>query len=483
MSNDNAALFKNAPTINDAGRLQYEAWDDVSGSATVTVSITDDGGTTDGGVDASADQTFTITVTGVNDRPDFTDGPDVDVNEDSGPQTIAGWATAITAGAPEEEPPAQSLTFQIAANDNVPLFLVAPSVDPATGDLTFTPAADISGTANIQLRLADDGGTANGGQDTSSVQPFKITLDPVNDAPSFTKGADQNVLVDTGATSIVGWATGISPGPADESGQSVTFNTIGNTNPGLFSAPPLVASTGTLVYTPAAGQFGTATITIEAQDDGGTANGGVDTSASQTFDINVVKPKVVISEFRLDGPGGTNDEFVEIFNAGSTPIDLAGWKLHVTSGLDFDFFTFPAVSAQSGTALPDCPHFGTRRAWRRRNLGGVDFGSAWGDVQLITSTGLQIDALAYGAGPVLGEGTLLPMWVNPSTLDSSWERLYLDPFGSCVDTDDNAADFVFRYDHANPQNSGAALTPCAVPATPGERRHQRGSEELHEFQG
>jgi HD-GYP domain-containing protein (c-di-GMP phosphodiesterase class II) len=467
VSNDNPALFKNAPTIDDGGKLQYEAWDDVSGSATVTVSISDDGGTADGGVDTSADQTFTITVTGVNDQPGFDDGPDVTVNEDSGATTFPGWATAITAGAPEEEPPVQALTFAIAANDNVPLFLVPPAVDSVTGDLTFTPAANVSGTATIQLRLGDDGGTANGGNDTSPTQPFKITVDPVNDAPSFTKGPDQNVLVDSGAKSIVGWATGISPGPADESGQSVSFATTGNTNPGLFSAPPLVASTGTLVYTVAPGQFGTATVTIEAQDDGGAANGGVDTSPSQTFDINVVKPKVLISEFRLDGPGGTFDEFVEVFNAGSSPIDLAGWKLHITSALDVDFYTFPAVTLNPGqhylishVSAPGA--LGADGTWNAFN-----YGSAWGDVQLVTNTGLQIDALAYGTGPVLGEGTLLPAWVNPSTLDSSWERLYLDPFGNCVDSDDNAADFVFRYGHANPQNSGAALTPCAVPGTPG----------------
>ncbi|NNF88739.1 MAG: tandem-95 repeat protein [Acidimicrobiia bacterium] len=466
VTNDNAALFKTAPTLSDSGRLQYEAWDDVSGSATVTVSITDDGGTADGGVDTSADQTFTITVTGVNDQPDFDDGPDVDVNEDSGPQTFAGWATAITAGAPEEESPVQTLTFQIAANDNVPLFAVAPSVDPTTGDLTFTPAADVSGTANIQLRVADDGGTANGGVDTSGVQPFKITVDPVNDAPSFTKGPDQDVEPDSGAHSIVGWATAISPGPADESGQAVSFNTTGNTNPGLFSAPPLVSSAGTLNYTVAPGQVGTATITIEAQDDGGTANAGVDRSPGQTFDIVVSLPKVLISEFRLNGPGGAGDEYIEIFNAHSAPVALDGWKLHVTSGIDADFFTFPSFTLNPGqhylVANSGAPvGLGADGTWA-----GLDYGSAFGDVQLLTGSGTQIDALAYGVGPVLGEGTALPAWVNPSTLDSSWERLYLDPFGNCVDTDDNAADFVFRYGHANPQNSLAGITPCVTPATP-----------------
>ena len=75
--------------------------------------------------------------------------------------------------------------------------------------------------------------------------------------------------------------------PPLEGGQAVTFVVTGNTNPALFSTPPAVSTTGTLTYTPAANASGTATITLVLQDDGGTANGGVDTSAPQEFSITV----------------------------------------------------------------------------------------------------------------------------------------------------------------------------------------------------
>ena len=42
-----------------------------------------------------------------------------------------------------------------------------------------------------------------------------------------------------------------------------------------------------LTYTPAANQNGTATITLRITDNGGTANGGIDVSATQTFVITV----------------------------------------------------------------------------------------------------------------------------------------------------------------------------------------------------
>ena len=60
--------------------------------------LQDNGGTAGGGVDTSAPQTFTITVTAVNDAPSFTVGPDQTVIENAGPQTVAPWATAISAG-------------------------------------------------------------------------------------------------------------------------------------------------------------------------------------------------------------------------------------------------------------------------------------------------------------------------------------------------------------------------------------------------
>ena len=180
----------------------------------------------------------------------------------------------------------QALSFTVTANDNPGMFSVAPAVSP-TGVLTFTTAPNINGTANLSLRIQDNGGTADGGVDTSTTQAFVITAAPVNDAPSFTKGADQTVLEDAGAQTVNPWATAISAGPADESGQTLTFDAIGNTNAALFSAAPVVSPAGVLTYTPVANANGSATITLTLQDDGGTADGGVDTSAAQTFVINV----------------------------------------------------------------------------------------------------------------------------------------------------------------------------------------------------
>ncbi|MEO8034176.1 MAG: Ig-like domain-containing protein, partial [Acidobacteriota bacterium] len=264
-----------------AGNLTFTPAANAYGSATVSVTAHDDGGTADGGVDTSASQTFTISVNAVNDAPSFTKGGDVSLLEDAGAYSQAGWATAISAGPNEGS---QTVNF-IVSNNNAALFSVQPSVS-GSGTLSFLLAPNANGSATVTVAAHDDGGTANGGVDTSAAQTFTITVTPVNDAPSFTKGADQTSLEDGGAQTVAGWATAISAGPPDESGQTVTFTTTNDNNP-LFSVQPSVASDGSLTYTAAPDAFGTAMVTMTAHDDGGTANGGVDSSAPQSFTITI----------------------------------------------------------------------------------------------------------------------------------------------------------------------------------------------------
>ena len=100
----------------------------------------------------------------------------------------------------------------------------------------------------MTVRLQDNGGTANGGQDTSAPQTFTITVTAVNDVPSFIKGIDQSIPEDGGSQVTSGWATSISAGPTDEGGQSLTFQ-VSTNNDALFSVLPAISPTGTLTYT------------------------------------------------------------------------------------------------------------------------------------------------------------------------------------------------------------------------------------------
>jgi len=279
-------------TFNPDGSFSYTPAADFNGTDGFTYLVND-------GVGNSNVATVTLQIASVNDVPVFARGPDVTRGEDAGAQAISDWATGIAAGAANEA--AQALTFLVETT-NLGLFSVLPAI-AADGTLTFTSAPDAHGVANVTVRLMDDGGTANGGADTSAAQQFSITILSVNDAPTFTKGPDIVVDEDEGAQVFDHWATAISAGPADEAGQAHFFE-VTNDRTALFDAQPTIDANGTLRFTPRADVFGTATVSIVLRDSGGTANGGSDTSAVQTFTITIAQindaPVPVSAEYTLD---------------------------------------------------------------------------------------------------------------------------------------------------------------------------------------
>jgi hypothetical protein len=313
--------------------------------------------------------TVSIMVSAINDPPSFTKGSGQTVNEDAGAQTVAGWATNMSPGPPNEA--GQVLDFIVSA-DTPALFAVQPAIDATSGTLTYTPAGNANGSSIVTVRLHDNGGTADGGQDTSAPQTFTITINPVNDAPSFTKGADQTANEDAGAQSVAGWASSISAGPADESGQTLTFQ-VTNDNNALFAVQPAVAANGTLTYTPANNANGSATVTVGLKDNGGTANGGVDTSPAQSFTITInpvndpptldpiPDPAAINEDAGLQtvnlsgiGPGGGADEVGQVLTvtaaSGNTAL-IPDPTVNYTSPNATGGLTYTPVTNANGTAV------------------------------------------------------------------------------------------------------------------------------------
>lgn len=249
----------------------------------------------DGSLDSNVG-TYSLTVQPVNDPPSFTKGGDQTVNEDSGAQTASGWATAISAGPADES--GQVMTFNVTGNTNPSLFSTAPAIDATTGDLTYTPAADASGSATITITLSDDGGVGFG-SDTSASQNFTITVNPVNDAPVGTDSS-VSVLEDTSRAFIAadfGFTDPTDAPPNAFAGVQITsLPSVGSlTNNGSPVAADDVIDIsditgGNLEFTPEPLHFGNgyASFMFKVQDDGGTTAGGVDTDVTaRTMTINV----------------------------------------------------------------------------------------------------------------------------------------------------------------------------------------------------
>ena len=249
------------PDFNGVDSFEYEVCDPTPSCDTATVSIT---------------------VEPVNDAPAFSAGDPAAVGEDAGAQSIAGWADFDPG--PANESGQSPLSYSVSDIANPALFSAGPAID-TSGNLTYTPAADAFGTSTFDVAVQDDGGVANGGTDTSVTQTLTITIDALNDAPSFAPGGDISMIEDSGPFSQ-GWASAISPGSANESGQDLMFN-VTNDNNSLFAVQPTIDPNGTLSFTQAADVAGSATVTATLIDDGGTANGGADTSPPETFTITV----------------------------------------------------------------------------------------------------------------------------------------------------------------------------------------------------
>ncbi|MEM7704573.1 MAG: Ig-like domain-containing protein [Pseudomonadota bacterium] len=168
----NPGMFSVLPTIDTLGNLIYDPRQDVSGTSTFNVRVVDSGGMANGGVNVSGFQTFTITVNSVNDPPVLNADDPPPVGEDAGPQTVSNWAS-LDPGAPNEA--GQQVTVLVAGVANPTLFTVPPTVD-AAGTLTYTPAPGESGSSSFTVVASDNGGVANGGQDTSQPQIFTISI-------------------------------------------------------------------------------------------------------------------------------------------------------------------------------------------------------------------------------------------------------------------------------------------------------------------
>ncbi|HEY3320156.1 MAG TPA: tandem-95 repeat protein [Planctomycetota bacterium] len=271
-------------SLNTAlGTLTYTPAAQYNGSDTLNIILDDQGNTGTGG-SLTDSKSVGITVTAVNDPPTLNALSDVTILEDAAMQTVN--LSGISVGPGNEA--AQVLTVTATSSNTalIPDPTVTYTSPSATGTLTFTPVANMNGTSTITVTAKDDGGTANGGNDTL-VGTFLVTVTAVNDPPTLNALSDVTILENAAMQTVN--LSGISVGPGNEAAQVLTV-TATSSNTALIPDPTITytspGAAGTLTFTPVATMNGSATITVSVQDDGGTANGGNDTVV-QTFVVNV----------------------------------------------------------------------------------------------------------------------------------------------------------------------------------------------------
>ncbi len=276
VGNDRSDIFAVQPTLSPDGTLSFTPKAVAAPTtAHLTVTVQDDGG----GANTSPAQSFTITVNPVNHAPSFVAGPNLSVLEDCGAVTRSGWATAISAG-----DSGQTVSFTL-TTDNPSLFSVPPAIS-STGTLTFTPAANANGTAHVSAQLYDSGTTANGGINSFQTS-FNIVVSAVNDPPALSTITDLTMTQYTGQTVTL---TGITTGPANETGQGIIQLTATSSEPCIVPDPIVSYVQGspsaTLTVFALANSATHPVITVTIKDNGGTANSAVDL-ATRSFNVTV----------------------------------------------------------------------------------------------------------------------------------------------------------------------------------------------------
>jgi VCBS repeat-containing protein len=261
----------------------------------VTVQVSDG----DGG---SATQALAVTVADANEAP-VAAGEGYATDEDA-PLFIAGAGGVL---ANDSDADGDALNAVLVTG---PAFgTLALNAD---GGFLYTPNADFFGTDSFTYRASD-------GALDSAPATVTITVGAVNDAPVRVAGAAGDVVVaeDSGTTSLGLGALAYSAGPANESGQSLTYTVTtvppaalgevlladGTTVVNAGSTYTLAALQGMQFRAAADAHGGPAAFGWTVRDDGGTANAGTDLLAeSLTITVTPANdaPVAVADAYTID---------------------------------------------------------------------------------------------------------------------------------------------------------------------------------------
>jgi len=152
----------------------------------------------------------------------------------------------------------------------------------------LAPLPDQYGETSITIEATD-------GANPAVSQAFSIKILPVNDPPTLHISKSTFDVYPGEAVEIAGWAA-FSPGPNED--QLVDHYALSPSNPSFFLEPPAVNNSGDLSFITSSSVVGQTVFEVRVIDDGGTDNGGENTSPPQQIVVNVLAneaPEITIS--------------------------------------------------------------------------------------------------------------------------------------------------------------------------------------------
>ena len=165
----------------------------------------------------AARQEYRLRITPVNDPPEATElfsaGAVVSsATETADVQTLPAIRILEDVSAVETGQMAQESTVTVTLSGDYPsnvsdadeLLALAPTVSGRGVDVVITVQPGKYGAVDFWVRLIDDGGTANGGDDSIDFGPYRIRVEPVDNPPRFELVSDEVSVVEGASFFTVG---------------------------------------------------------------------------------------------------------------------------------------------------------------------------------------------------------------------------------------------------------------------------------------
>ena len=245
--------------------------------------------------------TVTMNVTAVNDAP-IVINTAFSVTEDPASPLLIAPTDVFSPGPANES--SQLITLAIVTP---PPANQGTAVINASGILEFTPAANFVGTVNMVVR-----GTDNGTPAQSTNATLTVTVSAVNDAPVIVQ-TTYSVAEDTAAGVVILPTQIFTPGPSNESAQTITLSLI--TLPTASQGVATILPNGSLQFVPALNFFGPVNFVVR-----GTDNGTPALSTDATLTINVTP--VNDGPIAVDDTGSSARFNVIGLTGTATPLDV-----------------------------------------------------------------------------------------------------------------------------------------------------------------
>jgi VCBS repeat-containing protein len=374
LASDGSFTYQPQAGYTGPDAFQYRVFDTVGNSNTVTVALT-------------------------IDTPPVADNESYSVNEDA-TLTVNAAGGLLVGDTDAENNPLSASVVSPPAHGALTL--------NADGSFTYVPSSNFSGPDTFTYRVSD-------GDQFSNNATVTINIQAVNDAP-VASGDTYFGFLDMPITATA--QTGVLINDSDVDGPSLSAILVDDVQFGSLVLNP----NGTFTYTPAAGFTGTDGFTYKLSDT--LAESSV---VAVNLIVNSADAQVVINEIHYEPPeNNVPAEFVELYNNGTTTVNLSGW--YFSDGIDYEFPNGTTLAAGGYLLVAEDPAT-IASLYQKTALGPWDgsLNNEGEDVVLRNALGNKVDEVDYNLGfpwpsASAGDGPSMEL-INPNLdndLGGSW---------------------------------------------------------------